>query len=101
MEEEGKNTSEAWGLPISNVDTFSNLTDSQFLVRVLGPKHMGYEVIWAKYSMASELQKVPHRTKQGAGTKAHGIYRVIYIACWPQSFRHGRRQNFHQTMPGI
>ena len=51
MEEEGKNTSEAWGLPISNVDTFSNLTDSQFLVRVLGPKHMGYEVIWAKYSI--------------------------------------------------
>ena len=44
MEEEGRNTSEAWGLPISNVDTFSNLTDSQFLVRVLGPKHMGYEV---------------------------------------------------------
>ena len=43
-EDEGRNTSEAWGLPISNVDTFSNLTDSQFLVRVLGPKHMGYEV---------------------------------------------------------
>ena len=45
-EEEGRNASEAWGLPISNVDTFSNLTDSQFLVRVLGPKHMGYEVIY-------------------------------------------------------
>ena len=44
MEEDGKNTSEAWGLPISNVDAFSNLSDSQFLVRVLGPKHMGYEV---------------------------------------------------------
>ena len=47
-EDEGRNTSEAWGLPISNVDTFSNLTDSQFLVRVLGPKHMGYEVIYGK-----------------------------------------------------
>ena len=79
MEEEGKNTSEAWGLPISNVDTFSNLTDSQFLVRVLGPKHMGYEVIWAKYFMGSELQKVPQSIKQGAGAKSHGIYRVIYI----------------------
>ena len=38
------NASSAWGLPIRDVDTFKNLTDSQFLVRVLGPKHMGYGV---------------------------------------------------------
>ena len=56
-EDEGRNTSEAWGLPISNVDTFSNLTDSQFLVRVLGPKHMGYEVIMGKIFNGPEFQK--------------------------------------------
>jgi hypothetical protein len=35
---------EAWGLPIRDPD-LHNLSDAQFLVRVLGPKHMGYQVM--------------------------------------------------------
>ena len=78
MEEEGRNTSEAWGLPISNVDTFSNLTDSQFLVRVLGPKHMGYEVM----CIPSYPQSSCHGCRQNFHKTMPGIWIMwVTYAC--------------------